>query len=198
MSARDADLTMENWLPGAQFRETHSVVIQGAPDAILDALVALDDREDALVRLMLKLREAPSRIWIALGGRSALAGHPRFGLKDFTLLERRDNVLAFGLTGRFWQLDFGLIPLATPEAFRTFLENGVAKLVMVYVVTPRGDGSVDLITKTHVHCPDRWSLFAFAPYWAAIRIGSGFIRRRILALVRRKIERSERAEIKAA
>ncbi|MEN9895199.1 MAG: hypothetical protein RIR97_1051, partial [Pseudomonadota bacterium] len=66
------------WLPGAQFSETHAIAVDGEPDDILNAIEALDDQDDAVVRVLLQIREAPSRLWGRIGGQSGLTGRPRF------------------------------------------------------------------------------------------------------------------------
>ena len=42
-----------------------------------------------------------------------------------------------------------------------------------------------LCTETRVHCPDRASRLRFWPYWLAIRLASGLIRRQMLAAIER-------------
>ncbi len=186
MSGGDVGQIVARWLPGAQFRERHSAVAPGPAGAILAALKTFDTNEDKVVQFMMDLREAPSRLWARLGGASAIAGQPRFGLHNFVLLEENADALVYGLVGRFWRLDYGLQCVETPEAFASMRMPGVAKLVMVYTVTQRADGQVDLVTETGVYCAGRTSLVLFTPYWIAIRLGSGFIRRRILSLAARE------------
>lgn len=186
MSGRDAGQIVADWLPDAQFRERHSAIVPGPAEAILAALKAFDAHEDKAVQFMMDLREAPSRLWARLGGTSAIAGQPRFGLHNFTTLEESADALVYGLAGRFWQLDYGLQRVETLEAFAMLQTPRIAKLVMAFTVTPRADGRVDLVTETRVRCVDRASLILFAPYWFAIRLGSGFIRRRILSLAARR------------
>ena len=184
-----ADRLGTAWLPGAQFSERHSAIVPGPAEAVLDTLGALDTGDDRLVELMLTLREAPSRLVARLGGKSDLAERPRFGLHEFSLLERRADALVLGLAGRFWRLDFGLHPIPDADAFRHIDVPGIARLVMIYTLAPRADGQFDLVTETRVFCPDRTSRLCFTPYWYAIRLGSGFIRRRMLKMVRSKMQR---------
>ncbi|WP_424942393.1 hypothetical protein [Aliiroseovarius crassostreae] len=186
MTARRAKVIAGRWLRKAQFCETHAVAIDGRPDDILDAVEALKVEDDVIVRRLLQIREAPSRIWGRLGGRSGLTGRAPFGLHEFCRLERADNCLAYGLVGRFWRLDFGLEHLDSADAFLAFDRPGVPKLVMLYAVERDDDGTQMLVTHTAVSCPDRISHLMFLPYWLAIRLASGFIRNRILAVVERK------------
>ena len=182
-----AGLLADGWLPLAQFRERHEGPVAGPPEAVIETLATLDDSDDRLVRVMLQLREAPARLWDAIGGSSGLKGRRRCGLHEFTVLERRSDALVLGLAGRFWRPDFGVQATLDAAAFRTLQTPGVARLVMVYALGPRPDGLLDLVTETRVHCPDRTSYLLFAPYWFAIRLGSGLIRRRILSTVRTRM-----------
>lgn len=175
------------WLPLAQFQERHEGPVSGPPEMVIETLAALDDSDDRLVKMMLQLREAPVRLWDALGGSSALKGRRRFGLHEFTVLERRQDALVLGLAGRFWRADYGVQAIPDAAAFRTLQAPGVARLVMVYALGPRSDGLLDLVTETRVHCPDRTSRLLFTPYWFAIRLGSGLIRRRMLSSVRKRM-----------
>ncbi len=182
-----AHALVQRWLPVSHFRERHSVAMAGDPAAILDILTQLEVEGDRVIRTLLRLREAPSRLWAALGGHSGLRQRPGFSLADFILLERNEAGLAYGLVGRFWRHDFGLYPVSSPEDFRHAAAPGCARLVMVYAVEQDTPGQQKLTTETHVFCPDRRSRLLFSVYWVMIRLGSGFIRRRILARVRRRL-----------
>lgn len=105
----------------------------------------------------------------------------------FNLLAREDDQVAYGLIGRFWRSDFGLQPCPDGEAFRSFTQPGIARLLLTF----RCETTVDttrLLTETRVHCPDLASRLAFTPYWLAIRPVSGLIRRRMLNSIRARVE----------
>lgn len=116
-----------------------------------------------------------------------------FGTHNFTLLARTDEAIVYGLIGKFWRLNYGLTPVPNGEAFRSFGENGVAKLALGFSVENASAGQTRLATETRVHCPDRQSRLSFTPYWLLIRPASGLIRRRILNSVRAMSERSSSA-----
>ncbi|MGE8504212.1 MAG: hypothetical protein ACN6P1_18465 [Pseudomonas sp.] len=175
-------------LPEYQFSERHQLDIGATPDAILEAVATLDAEDDPLIRRCLQLREAPARLALKLGLRNALQNAPRFGMHSFSLLARDADQAAYGLIGRFWRSDFGLLPCKDGEAFRTFREPGVARLLLSFRCEPASSGHTRLITETRVHCPDRASRLAFTPYWLAIRPVSGLIRRRMLNGIRARVE----------
>ncbi|MGV2464911.1 UNVERIFIED_CONTAM: hypothetical protein QO022_41130, partial [Pseudomonas aeruginosa] len=175
------------YLPHWQFSEHHQRLIDAPAAAVLDAVEDLLRFDDPLVRAFLVLREAPGRLAGLLGRRNDLAGRPRFGLHEFTRLERRaDQAIAYGLVGRFWRADFALERIADGEHFRCYDQPGVAKLVLCFRCTPSASGTL-LHTETRVFCPDRASRLRFTPYWLAIRPVSGLIRRRLLAGIERRL-----------
>ncbi len=180
---------IDDWLPTWQFEEVHHIRSRAAPGALLDAAAAYDPADDALINTALRLREAPARLASRLGGRSALAQRPRFGLADFLPLGRDgDAALAYGLAGRFWEPGYGLQPLADAAAYRAFAQPDAAKLLLGFVVR-QAAGVCTLTTLTRVHCGSEPARSRLAAYWLLIRPVSGLIRRRILADVRRAAER---------
>jgi hypothetical protein len=177
----------DEFLPVFQFHERHESHVEADAARVLDGVGALDDT-DAVMRALIAVREAPSRIAGYLGARHTLRGKPRFGLANFTLLKRTESEIAYGLIGRFWQLDYGLEPAANAAAFLAFAAPATPKLVLSFRVLADPGGGARLTTETRVHCPDRAALLRFAPYWWGIRAASGFIRRRLLAAVKRGAE----------
>jgi hypothetical protein len=177
---------IDQLLPAYQFSERHSCPVAADPAMVLDAVAAYRPDHDRFFRLMIGLRELPMRL-----PASADRIPEPFGLHNFTLLARTDEAIVYGLIGKFWRLNYGLTPVASCEAFRSFSENGVAKLALGFSVENASAGQTRLVTETRVHCPDRLSRLSFTPYWILIRPVSGLIRRRILNSVKGESERSE-------
>lgn len=177
-------------LPQPDFSECHQLArLRATPAALMQAIKAYDDRQDPVLNALLTLRELPARAARAWGGRNALSGRGRFGFKDFTLLAETPTVIAYGLLGRFWRLDYGLLPLAHAQQFVAPSASGVAKLVMTFSVHPvAAEGICTLCTETRIGCPDRRTYLLMLPYWLAIRLASGWIRRRILRQIRATVE----------
>lgn len=176
---------IDRFLPHYQFSEHHEIRIRAPAAKVLDLAHQVDMADDPIVSGLLKLRGIPARLRSALGaGTSQTDPWRGFGLHSFTPLGRdADREIAFGLIGRFWQSNGGLVPTPTPEAFAAFDQPGVAKLVMNFVVDADGAGT-RLQTRTRVHCPDAATVTRFRPYWLLIRPASGWIRRRALARVK--------------
>ncbi|WP_429923703.1 hypothetical protein ACQY1H_10100 [Agrobacterium vitis] len=176
------------YLPNYSFQEVHSCVISASTDTVISAVADYSPEADPIFRTMIGLRELPTRFASFLRGKQAQLPPP-FGLHNFTLLERRDGAeLTYGLVGRFWRPDFGLVPIKDGSAFLRFDTPGVAKLALGFSAARQADGTTLLVTETRVFCPDRACWLKFAPYWYVIRPVSGLIRRRILAAMKRASE----------
>lgn len=176
---------IDSFLPAFQFRERHASVADASPAALLDAVLLPGANDDPWARTFIRLRELPDRLLGSLGAKSGLAQRPGFGIDDFMMLGRdADREIAFGLIGRFWQRDYGLVPLDQPALeFANFSEPGLAKLVLNFSTEVLPDGRTRLSTETRVHCVDRNAQRRFTPYWLLIRPVSGLIRRRLLSLL---------------
>ncbi len=171
------------YLTAYQFTECHDILINSAPATILDAVERMETGDDIFTRGLIWLRQLPDRLFPQTATPAAA-----FGLKDFTRLERTERQLAYGLVGRFWRLDFGLEAIADGPAFQAFAQPGVAKLVMSFDAQPLPGGATRLVTRTQIFCPDDATRRRLRAYWIAIRPASGFIRRRMLAGVKKVAE----------
>lgn len=181
----------DHYLPGAQFREVHQCVIAATVAPVIAAAAAYDPKEDGFFRWAIGAREAPMRLLAPLTGGERKRPQA-FGLQDFTVLERREDQLAFGLVGQFWHLDYGLRAVADGEAFIAITDRDAAKLVLSFLAQDAGHGRSRLVTETRVFCPTAATRLKFLPYWLAIRPVSGLIRRRMLASIRRRSEAGNR------
>lgn len=181
-----AESLADRLLPQPQFSERHALGgVPATPAVLLQAVKDFDDRQDPVLNALLTLREWPSRTAHAWGRRNALSDRGRFGFHDFTLLAESPTELAYGLRGRFWRPDYGLLPLADARQFAAPGEPGVARLLMTFSAHPSSQpGLCELRTETRIGCADRRTQWMMLPYWLAIRLASGWIRRRILRQIR--------------
>lgn len=101
-------------LPEWQFAERHALVLHGvSPARAYASIVTGLSADDPLIARAIALRETPGRLLRALGlSRNTLPTRP-FGFHSFALLgEVPGREVAFGLAGRFWQMDYGLRRIA--------------------------------------------------------------------------------------
>jgi hypothetical protein len=177
---------LDTFLPTYQFSERHTAWVNASPREVLDVIMNYDFTADGFTAALMALRRLPARV---LGKMLPHVAMPEnFTMRTFTPLARDgDREMAAGLVGRFWRLDGGLVPIADADAFLHYAEVGVPKLVMNFSAEPDGSRT-RLSTETRVYCPDALSQLCFTPYWYAIRLGSGLIRRRFLSRIRAQFE----------
>lgn len=173
---------INHYLPVFQFHERHAIVVTASPKQLLDAVLLPNVMDDPWTKKFIWLRELPDRVLGSLGASSGLHSRPAFGFADFMPLGRdKDCELAFGLLGRFWQSDYGLVRVSDPPVqFAQYEEAHLAKLVLNFSVEVLAEGRCRLKTETRVHCTDARALHRVTPYWWLIRPVSGLIRRRLL------------------
>lgn len=177
---------LDKYLPRYQFSERHTIDICASCLAVIDAARDYQPSSDPFFRSMITLREWPMRVrgWLRPRQESTM---PPFGLHNFTLLEADEkHALVFGMAGRFWQLDYGQMPIADGTDFLAFSCPGTARLALGFVAERQNDGTTCLTTETRIFCQDPDALRRFTPYWYLIRPVSGLIRRRILSAIRRE------------
>lgn len=79
------------------------------------------------------------------------------------------------------------VPRGDMLAFLTFEEAGWSKSLMSFRLDP-SPGGTTITTETRVRSTDRRTRLAFRLYWTVIRLGSGLVRRDILAAACRRAE----------
>jgi hypothetical protein len=179
---------IDHFLPSYQFSERHETRVRCPPGELLDLIQTWEPPRDRFLNVAMALRQMPARLMHALSPRQ----HPApqtFSQRSFTPLGRDgDRAMVGGLIGQFWRNDFGLVQVASPDAFIAYNAPRTPKLVLGFMAESEGE-STRLITETRVYCPDRHSFVMFLPYWLVIRPASGLIRRRMLGAIRAIAER---------
>lgn len=176
------------YLPHFQFHERHRTVIRTAhPEKILPAIADYDIQQDVVIKTLMWVRQLPLR----LVRPKPESGIKPFGLQSFTLLENSATELCYGLRGQFWRTDFGLEDVPDMSAYCTAPLPGSAKLLLRYQVQRLATREYALTTETFIYCPDRATQLKMAGYWLAIRVGSGWIRQRMLKAVKFKLEKTD-------
>ncbi|MCA8304555.1 hypothetical protein LGN24_24025 [Burkholderia seminalis] len=172
------------FIPSFGFYEIHeSKPIDADPARIINAVSAIDMRTDPVVDTLLSLREFPAALAASLCRGTTRRERERFGLHAFTPLHRDDTSLSLGLVGRFWRPAPDVRAIADAAAFVRHDDPRDAKLVLRFEVVGLASGAHMLRTETFIHCPSERTRWLLTPYWLAIRLGSGWIRRRTLAAV---------------
>jgi hypothetical protein len=176
-----AALSIDDYLPVYQFKERHEVFVDKTPAALLDVVMDPEVATDPWMRTFIKIREFPARLLDKFGISGALKNQAPFGIDNFLMLGRNaDHEIVFGLLGKFWRPDYGIVSVPSPAEFHGFNQAGVAKLVLNFSAKVMDDGRTKLTTETRIFCNDRQSTIYLTLYWCLIRPISGLIRRRLL------------------
>lgn len=176
------------YLPSFSFYEKHESGDLAAPsEAIIAAVWALDMRDDRVTRALLWLRELPVTIGYLLRRDRQRGPRAPFGFHNFTPLTRTSHEVSMGLAGRFWRPDGGRVLVPGADDFIRIDDLSLAKLVLRFAVIEHAEGRRTLRTETFVYCGTTRTRLLFTPYWLAIRLASGWIRRRMLASVERRL-----------
>jgi hypothetical protein len=180
---------LDEILSECDYNSRHERHVLAPPENVTGAIDRYIVGRDSshLVRLLLRMR-----------GLRIPSGTVRDVLKrsGFTVLaERPGEEIVAGTMGRFWTLreQANMRAPLDLEDFDAFAQPGWAKAAMTLRVEPRDDGSSNLVTETRVLCMDERARRRFAPYWAFIRVFSGWIRSDLLAGIAR-IAEQERSE----
>lgn len=175
---------LDEVLPEVDYRSRHDRHVHASPEDVARAIERFIVGRDSspFVRLLFRMR-----------GLKISSGPVRDVLRrsGFTVLaERPGEEIVLGTFGRFWTLREQAnmqAPLDLAD-FQAFDRPGWAKGAISLRVEPRDDGSSTLVTETRVLCMDDRARRRFAPYWALIRMFSGWIRRDFLRGIARIAE----------
>lgn len=169
---------LDPWLPEFDFGHRHAVDVPAPPGRVLAVAETYSLGASPLTRLLFRLRglRPPGPFIPSLEsiGFEVLAGTP--GRE--TVVGLAAQLLA---RGRF----ACPLPPRGGAAFRELDLPRTLKIAASLRALPREGGAV-LETETRVFCTDRAAWWLFAPYWALIRLPGGFIRRSMLAGIRKE------------
>jgi hypothetical protein len=173
---------LDRVLPAYRHREVHATVVAASPAVVWEALHATTSGELRLTRLLTRVR-----------GLSQAAGETPFleaMTQRFTpLIDEPPRALVVGGIGQPWKLRGGDDVAVDPSAgLAGFARPGFVLMGASFEVEHVGPGRTRLLTETRVQPTDAAAARAFRPYWYAIRLGSGLIRRDLLRAVRRRAE----------
>jgi hypothetical protein len=177
---------LDEFLPGYDVNEVHSVTTSAAPAAVMQAIREVTPREVPVLVALMALRSIPallSRRRLSVRG-PLLDGFRRGG---FVPLREAPDEVVFGAVGRFWQPS-GEVRRLDPAEFREFAEPGWAKGAFNFEVERVGQRTV-VRTETRVATTDERARRSFGRYWRVIHPGSALIRVAWLRAIRRRAER---------
>jgi len=186
---------IDEYLPEYDAREIHRTTVHAPASRIYSAFRSTDLADAMLVRICLALRALPGVLLSPVRGfrRFSFLPGTSMTLREFetrgfrVLAENPPHELLIGLMGSFWKMDGGLLPIES-ATFKGSQLPGTARVAWNFSIVEQENGMCELATETRVKCSDSKSRRYFHLYWAAIRPGSGLIRRCMLRSIREKAE----------
>ncbi len=168
-------------MPVYHFNERHSRWVNAEPEDVWAALNQLSLSDLTITRPLLMIR--------GLSRPGSIERRPFLERGPVRLYDTTAPHYAVGgLVARPWQLRPAHVDVADLAEFAAFTEPGWVKCLTDFEVQVHG-GRVRLSTETRGYSTDARARRRFRLYWAVIRIGSGLIRRDMLAAVGRQAER---------
>jgi hypothetical protein len=165
-----------------QFAEKHSITLRQPPEVVWPFIARMDFSGVWVIRILFALRMMPAKMM-------NLEGLQR---GRFVILEQKENEeLIIGLIGQFWRPS-GNLQKFLPEEFSAYSASGFVKATWNFLLVPKADQTVEVITETRIWCPNSKVLKKFSRYWFFVRPFSGLIRREILKQLKRKAEATQR------
>lgn len=169
---------IDEFLSRSHIESRHERRVAALPERVFEAALELDVSDSRIVSTLFRLRGLPEQ---AL----RLRDLTRLGFSELAREENREVV--FGLIGQPWRLSGNLQAVPT-EGFGKFAEPGYAKVVWNFYVSPLGDTTTLISTKTRIFCTDEASRRRFSHYWMVVGPFSGLIRKIMLESIARSAE----------
>ena len=173
-------MLIDEYLPVYDYVETHDVEVAAPAATVYRAVLEADLCESWIVRTLFFLRGLPTEK-VTL----RMIRQMRFEI----LGEQTDREIVLGLAGRFWT-PAGDLREVNAENFRAFREKGCAKAAWNFSLDEKSDSTL-LATETRIQCLDEASRRSFSVYWTLIAPFSGWIRREMLATIKRRAEATD-------
>lgn len=168
----------------------YEILVQASPSETAAALEHTDFSGSRLTRLLLGLRTLGKRRPDAKAG-TQVERLRRAGFIELANVPQKEIV--FGVVGRFWRPDSGIITGLSAEEVIAFQTEGHAKAVWNFAVFAKSDKTTQVVTETRIQTFGRSARWKFRAYWLVVGPFSGIIRKEILALVKRNAEAAARA-----
>ncbi len=178
---------LDGFLPRADVRERHEVVIRAPAALVLDVAKGFGLRSLAPVRAIFRLRAC------AMGSRRP--PDPPRGIVEETLAlgwgvldEVPGRFFAAGAVCQPWLADVVFTPVA-PSRFATYAVPDMVKIVWTLEAEPVGPGRTRFATETRAAGTNPEAKAKFLRYWRLAGFGIVLIRRLLLRGIRRAAER---------
>jgi hypothetical protein len=178
-------MKLEELLPSFDVAAQYDILVQASPAETATALERSDFSQSWLTRVLLGLRTIGRRLPDDKIG-TQVERLRRRGFVELAAVPQKEIV--FGIVGRFWRLDSGIITGLSAEEVVAFHADGYAKAVWNFALVAESDRTTRVVTETRIQTFGRSARWKFRVYWLVVGPFSGLIKREILAIVKRNAE----------
>lgn len=180
-------------MPAYDVKAAYSILIAATPQRVWEELLNADFNSLPITRRLMRLRtlgrrkpatDRPSTLATMSSGGAGGSG----GMGGFLEIGRvPEQEIVLAVAGRFWLPHAPVLRDWKPEEFTALAPHGAAKAAWNFYLKAEGSGT-RLSTETRVLCFGRSARMQFRMYWFLIGFFSGWIRKEMLEMVKRKCE----------
>ena len=168
---------LDKYLPNYTFSEYHDILVDSASiNDVYEIGANVDMSESAFIPLLLKLRGLPVE---------NLKAQDFIQAMQFTVLEQNppvEQLYSFLKTDR-------ILPITDHNFFVDNPSGANLKVVFSFQYHQFSDTQIKVSTETRVQCVGLKRTVQYTFYWLTIRFFSGLIRKEILKLIKRKVQK---------
>ena len=178
-------MKLDEFMPEYDVAARYDISVQASPAETATALEHADFSELRLTKLLLGLRTLGRKRPDSSAG-TQVERLRRAGFIELANVPQREIV--FGVVGRFWRPDSGIITGLSAEEVIAFHTEGYAKAVWNFAIAAESERVTRVSTETRIHPFGRPARWKFRAYWLVVGPFSGVIRKEMLAMIKRNAE----------
>lgn len=172
------DTLINRYMPTYQFNEYHEIIGYGSPALYFKAAKQMDMAESFIVKSLFWLRGIPIKD-LRLSG---FLQNMHFTYLDENL--PKEFLIAFWLRPDVK----GPVLIDDKERFIKEIDPWIQKVTWNFRFETVKNEKIRISTETRVFCLNKKTMKVFSVYWFFIRPFSGLIRKRMLRMIKRKVE----------
>ncbi len=181
-------MKLDELLPSYDVAARYDILVLAPVAETFAAFERTDFSECRLTKLLIGLR-AMGRRQADMADMNAGMQAERLRRAGFVELARvPGKEIVYGVVGRFWRPDGGVVTGLSAEEVIAFQSEGYAKAAWNFAFVAESEGMTRVITETRIQVIGRRARWKFRTYWLIVGPFSGLIRKEILALVKRNAE----------
>jgi len=199
-------MKLDELLPSYDVAAQYDILVQASPADTVAAIERTNFSEARLTKLLLRFRALGRRQpgvetgtqaerLLRVGFAKLVSDVKRsFPSPGISIVARHklavvpEKEIVFGLVGRFWRPDGGVITGLSAEEIIAFHAKGYAKAVWNFAVVAESEDMTRVTTETRIQAFGWSARWKFRAYWVLVSPFSGIIRKEILELVKRNAE----------